>query len=696
MSDKIQGIHLSRSAYVYVRQSTTGQVVNNIESQNVQYSLIEHAKHLGWPAAQIKVIDQDLGSSASGAVTRSGFELLMKDIGASNVGAIFSVDASRLARNGREWHTLLELCGVVDTLLIDRDSVYDTSTSNDRLLLGLKGEFSEMELRILRERSQAAIEEKARRGELHLMISAGYVKGVDGALRMDPDQRVKQSIDLVFCKFRELGSIRQVYNWFIDNDIELPIATYKSSSRLEWKPPSVNVLANLLKNPIYAGVYAYGRTKRVIEIRNGKKHIRKGIPLPQSEWKVLIRDHHEAYISWDDYQKNQSVITHNTNSRRPVVTGSAGRGEALLSGLLRCGNCGAKLMTRYQGTTSKTRVYTCRGKDQKGSKTCISFGGKRVDEALSNSMLEILCPLSLDAAILASERVSDTDSQVRQQRLLALEQAHYAASRAKRQYATVDCENRLVAAVLEQEWNEALKKVSQLENELAALEQQSAAVSEHGHQAIRSLSNELPYIWNHPDSDSVVKKKIIRILVREIVAYVEPASNNKQVIKLKVHWQGGDHTELELDKNQYGQTNNVTSEQTIEIITALARMMPDNHIIGVLNRLGKRTATGLTWTPARVCAFRNGHGIPVFREGEREEREQMTPEEVSNALGVSLSKVRKMIKCGILPANQVCPGAPWLIQKEALELEQVQQAVASTVSSAPLTPDSNQQSLKFQ
>lgn len=696
MSEKIQRIHLSRSAYVYVRQSTTGQVVNNTESQHVQYNLSERAKQLGWSATQITVIDQDLGCSAAGATDRSGFELLMQDICTSNVGAIFSVDASRLARNGREWHTLLELCGVVDTLLIDHDSVYDPSSSNDRLLLGLKGEFSEMELRILRERSQAAIQEKARRGELHLMISAGYVKAVDGTLRIDPDQRVKHAIDLVFCKFAELGSIRQVYNWFIDHAVELPIATYKNNNRLEWKLPSVNALGNLLKNPIYAGAYAYGKTKRVIEIKNGKKHVRKGIPLPQSEWKVLIHDHHEAYISWDEYQKNQTVITHNTNSKRPVVNGSAGRGEALLSGLLRCGNCGAKLMTRYQGTSGKTRVYTCRGKGQGRTRTCISFGGKRVDEALSNAMMGILTPLSLESAILACEKVSDTHSQIRQQRLLALEQAQYEASRAKRQYATVDCENRLVAAALEQDWNDALKKVAQLENELAVVEQQCTVVSEQDRQAIRSLSNELPYVWNHPDSDSVVKKKIIRILIREIVAYVEPVSNNKTVIKLKVHWQGGDHTELEIDKNQNGQTNNVTCEKTIEIITALARMMPDNHIIGVLNRLGKRTATGLTWTPARVCAFRKGHHIPAYKQGEREERGQMTPEEVSNALGVSLSKVRKMIKCGILPANQVCSGAPWLIQKESLKLEKVQQAVESTIKNRPLTPNPNQQSLKLQ
>ena len=696
MSNKIKNTHLSKNAYIYIRQSTSGQVMNNIESQHVQYKLSERAEQLGWPTSQIKVIDQDLGCSAAGTTIRSGFEQLMQDICTSSVGAIFSVDASRLARNGREWHTLLELCGVVGTLLIDRDAVYEPQASNDRLLLGFKGEFSEMELRVLRERSQAAIQEKAQRGELHLMISAGYVKSINGNLNVDPDQRVKKAIDLVFCKFRELGSIRQVYNWFVNNHMELPIATYKNENRLQWKLPSVNVLGNLLKNPIYAGAYAYGKTKREIEIREGKRYIKKGIVLPQSEWKVLIQDHHKRYISWDEYQKNQTMIANNTNSKRPMVIGSAGSGEALLSGILRCGHCGSKMMTRYQGANNKSRVYLCRGKGEQNCKTCISFGGKRVDEALSNTMIESLSPLGLEAAIKATEMINRTQSHVRQQRMLALEQAQYQTSLAKRQYAAVDPENRLVAAALESDWNEALKKASQLENEIADLDQQSKAVSDQDRQTILSLSDTLPYAWNHINADSEVKKKIVRIIIREIIAYVEPTSTEKQIIKLKVHWQGGDHTELELDKNRYGETNNVSKAETKSIIVALARMMSDNSMTGTLNRLGKKTATGLTWTPARICAFRKSHQIPVYKEGEREARGEMTPEEVSQTLGISVSKVRKMIKQNILPASQVCTGAPWLIKKEVLSLEQVRHAVTSTVNSVPLNSNSKQQSLKLQ
>ncbi len=260
---------------------------------------------------------------------------------------------------------------------------------------------------------------------------------------------------------------------------------------------------------------------------------------------------------------------------------------------------------------------------------------------------------------------------------------------------TFDPENRLVAAELERDWNEALSKIFQLENEITLLEQQNKKVSEQDHQDILSLADDLPFVWNHPDSNPAIKKKIIRLLIKEVVVYVEQVSPDQSIIKLKAHWQGGDHTEIELPKNRRGETNNTTRSETKSIISALARIMPDKHIVGCLNRLGKRTASGLTWTPARVCSFRKDHRIPVFKEGEREQRGELTPEEVSCELGVSVSKVRKLIKRGILPAKQVCTGAPWLVQKNALALDQVQQAAKSTLASRPLTLDSKQNTFDF-
>ena len=348
-----------------------------------------------------------------------------------------------------------------------------------------------------------------------------------------------------------------------------------------------------------------------------------------------------------------------------------------------------------EGSSSKIRVYVCRGKENKQSKTCISFGGKRVDEALSNVLLEVLSPLGLKAAIQVSERLCGSQSQIRQQRLLALEQTRYEASRAKRQYDAADPENRLVAAELEHDWNNALSKVFQLEQVIKLLEQQNKTLTEHDRQSIMSLADDLPFVWNHTNSNQENKKRIIRTVIKEVVAYVEQLSPDQQIIKLKVHWQGGDHTEIELAKNRRGETNNSTCAETNEIISALARIMPDKHIVGCLNRLGKRTASGLTWTPARVCAYRKDHHIPVFKQGEREQRGELTPEEVSCELGVSVSKVRKLIKRCILPAEQVCTGAPWLIQKEALALEQVQHATKSSLTNRPLTAETKQSSFKL-
>jgi DNA invertase Pin-like site-specific DNA recombinase len=699
MNSKINEGHLDRRAYIYVRQSTPSQVVKHRESQRLQYNLIELAKQLGWQSSRIVILDRDLGCSASGTASRSDFDQLLLEVCASHVGAIFSVDASRLARNGREWHTLLEFCCVVDTLLIDPQASYDPKLSNDRLLLGLKGEFSEMELRVLCERSQAAIKQKAQRGELYLMISAGYVKTSDHGLRKDPDQRVQQAIDLVFLKFLELGSIRQTYKWFIEHRIEIPVAKYKNGIRTsEWRLPAVNTLGNMLKNPIYAGAYAYGKTKRIVEIKDGRRHIKKGVARHQQDWDVLIKDHHEAYIGWQEYQKNQEMIAHNCNSKRPVVTGSAGQGGALLTGLLRCGHCGSKLMTRYQGNAGQYLVYQCRGNASHQAKyTCISFGGRRVDQALSSCVLEVLSSQGLAAALEAIETLSDDHRQIQRQRMLALEQARYEVKRARRQYDAVDPEYRLAAAELERDWNEALKRSAELETEIAALQERVKTLSEQDRQDILSLAEDLSLVWNHSDSCPEIKKKIVRVVIKEVVAYVEQTTENQQIIKLMIHWQGGDHTQIELQKNQRGgKAHNATDPETIEIISALARIMPDKYVIGCLNLLGKRTASGLTWTPKRMCAFRNDHHIPVYKEGERESRGELSPEEVSVELKVSVSKVRKLIKQGILPAKQACFGAPWIIQKESLKLEHVRHAASSSLSSAPLTPNSKQQPLDFQ
>ena len=394
MNDKIKAEHLGRVACIYVRQSTSGQVIHNRESQRLQYGLVERAKELGWSEGSIKVIDSDLGTTASGSVVRCGFQELLSGVCEGNIGAIFSIEVSRLARNGREWHTLLEICGIMRTVLVDHGCIYDLSSCNDRLLLGLKGEMSTMELSLLRERSQAAIQQKAKRGELYLTIPAAYVKTNDNQLRKNPDKRIQEVIELVFRKFRQYGTMTQVYKWFLANTIEIPVISNGKGKRIiQWRLPTSSALLNILNNPIYAGAYAYGRTKREIEFQNGQKRLKKGIRKDQEDWDVLIVEHHEGYITWDEYQNNQRTLAENTNKKRPLVKGSVHGGEALLGGLLRCGHCGRRLFVRYHGSNGTHKRYHC-GTKPIGESSCISFGGLRVDQAVSESVLNVMSPLA--------------------------------------------------------------------------------------------------------------------------------------------------------------------------------------------------------------------------------------------------------------------------------------------------------------
>ena len=370
---RIKADHLAREAIVYVRQSTIDQVINNVESRRRQYGLVERARQLGW--ANGSVIDDDLGRSGSG-VCRPGFEKLLAAICEGRVGAVVSIEASRLARNGRDWHTLLEFCCLVGTLIADEDGVYDPRLANDRLLLGMKGTMSEMELSILRQRAHEALKQKARRGELFTTVAVGYVRSGPDRIDRDPDLRVREALALVFRKFVELQSVRQVHLWFRQERIALPAVRHGvEGRRLEWKSPVYNTIHHILTNPIYAGAYAYGRSISKTRIENGRKCVTRGLRVERPEWDVLIRDHHEGYIGWDAFERNQRLIKDNANGKSWASRGAVRRGEALLAGLFRCGHCGRKLHVAYGGTKGDVARYHCRGASiNHGTERCISFG----------------------------------------------------------------------------------------------------------------------------------------------------------------------------------------------------------------------------------------------------------------------------------------------------------------------------------
>ena len=365
---KITAGHLARAACVYVRQSSPGQVRNNLESQHLQYGLQTHAKGLGWRT--VEVIDEDLGRSGGGSIERPGFQKLLAAVCDSRIGIVMSVDASRLARNGREWHTLLEFCAVVGCLLGDGSSNYDPALPDDRMLLGMKGTMSEMEGSVLRQRSNDARRQKAERGELFLNLPAGYVKVGRDAIAMDPDQRVRDAIQHVFHKFIEFRSIRQVFLWFRQEGIELPfrsISTGVHGWQVAWKLPAYSTVHQILTNPIYAGAYGYGRKTRRTIIEDGRKRVVHEVRRDPEDWKVLIRDNHEGYIAWDDYERNLSLIAAN----EPALKGAVRNGGALLTGLLRCGHCTHKLQVVYSGN-SRVGRYLCQGRRSQISRPTIA------------------------------------------------------------------------------------------------------------------------------------------------------------------------------------------------------------------------------------------------------------------------------------------------------------------------------------
>jgi DNA invertase Pin-like site-specific DNA recombinase len=632
--NRIATDHLAREAIVYVRQSTADQVLNNVESRRRQYWLVERARQLGW--ANVSVIDDDLGRSGSG-VSRPGFEKLLAAICEGRVGAVVSVEASRLARNGRDWHTLLEFCGLVGTLIADEDGVYDPRLANDRLLLGMKGTMSEMELSILRQRAHEALKQKARRGELFTTVAVGYVRSEPDRIEKDPDLRVREGLALVFRKFAELQSVRQVHVWFRQERIALPAVRHgPDGRRLEWKAPVYNTIHHILTNPVYAGAYAFGRSASKAGIENGRKRIVRGFRVERPDWQVLIREHHEGYIGWDAFERNQRLISDNANGKSRASRGAVRRGEALLAGLFRCGHCGRKLHVAYGGTKGDVARYHCRGAFlNHGTQRCISFGSMRVDAAVATEVIERVQPLGVEAALAALEARGREDAAKRRQGELALEQARFEAALARRQYDAVDPDNRLVAGELERRWNERLKEERRLQEELDSVSAaQSPGVSQAERDALLRLGSDVERAWHAEGATIATRKRIVRMLIEEIVVRVE-----NDGLDLVIRWAGDDHTALRVRKNRTGQHRWSLEADIVDLVRALSRQMPDLAIAAVLNRAGTSTGKGNSWTRSRIASLRKYNGVAVYREGERAERGEATLDEATKALGVSPATV---------------------------------------------------------
>jgi DNA invertase Pin-like site-specific DNA recombinase len=670
---KITSDHLKRRAIVYIRQSSPIQVANNLESQRRQYALADQARQLGFQ--NVETIDEDLGRSGSGQVDRPGFARLVAEVCTGSVAAVFCIEASRLARNGRDWHHLIELCGLVRALVVDPDGIYDPGLLNDRLLLGLKGTMSEFELNLIRQRCQEAIRQKAQRGELQFALPVGYRWTPNGKVEKDPDLRIQQAIEMVFAKMAEFGSARQVLLWFRGEKVSLPAWMYGDTGReLVWKLPTYNTIWHMLRNPMYAGGYAFGKTEARTRVIGGRARKTIGHSKPVENWTVLIRDHHPGYIGWEQYEHNQGLLADNAHMKSRMEPKAGRGGRSLLAGLLRCRRCGRMLHVAYSGTRSEVPRYHCRGAQiNHGEAWCISFGGSRPDQAIAAEILKAVEGNAVEAAVEAATRMAEQRSQQQRALMLELEQAQYEARLAARRYEAVDPDNRLVAAELEARWNTALWRVGEVENRLRQIEATNQGVERiPDKETLLSLANNLPLVWNAESTDMRLKQRITRILIQEIVADVDESTSE---ILLTIHWTGGRHSELRIKKNLTGHHSRCTSLEAIEILRRMAGRFPDEQIAATLNRLGLKTGSGNNWVELRVRTARSYHELPPYDPKLRQN--MLTLEEASEKLGVSHKIVRRLIDCKVIAATQVVPWAPWEIPVESIQSKQVLNAVAA-------------------
>jgi DNA invertase Pin-like site-specific DNA recombinase len=672
MNPKLTAERLARTAIVYVRQSTAGQVKDHPESRRRQYALVETARELGFH--NVEMIDDDLGVSGAGFCERPGFRRLLTAVAAGQVGAVLALEASRLARNDRDWSHLMEIGAIANVILVDHDGIYDPRTINDRLLLGLKGIMSEFELATLRQRAYEAVRAKARRGELRLPLPVGFVRGPSGKVELDPDRRVQQAVGLVFRKYEELGSIRQVLLWYRREGIKLPTVHHRKgvAGEVEWIEAVYHRVYGMIENPAYAGAYAFGRSESRTTIEGGRVSRTTGHAKAMESWEVLIRDHHPGYIDWTAYVRNKTNLEENA-FMKPTTGRKSGRGgRSVLTGLVRCRRCGHMMEVNYRGSESTTPAFRCRRRHQmSGGEFCTSFSGTRVEQVVGLQILAAVEGRAIEASIEAARRIDDERRERRKAFDLELEHARYEAQLAARRYNQVDPDKRLVAAELEARWNDALEHVRDIEAKLESFDTQVSERQPLDAGVLRALAADLQAVWNDATTDMRLKQRIARILLREIIADIDEQA---QEIVLTLHWQGGRHTEVRVARGMGGRTRRCTQEEAIELARRMAGRWSDHAIASALNKMGSRTGAGNHWNRLRVRALRSRMGFPALG-GEPVTAPLLTAKLAAQKLGLSAAYVGLLCARGVIPGTRVAPNSPWWIDPNAIESEEVRQAL---------------------
>ncbi len=660
MKDKIEPSHLERRAIVYLRQSTLKQVIEHRESTARQYALRQRALDLGWSADRIVVIDDDLGQSGGVAHHRDGFQRLAEDVAHGRVGAIFALEVSRLSRSSADWHRLLELCSLADVVLVDEQAAYTPRDHNDRLLLGLKGTMSEAEKYWMRLRLRGGCLNKARRGDMFFLPAGGYVwEPSTCRFRLDPDESVQRAVRLVFDRFRIDGTARGVVRYFERHGLQVPVRGV-SQRDLRWVPPKESLMLNMLHNPIFAGAYVYGRNENKVRLVDGEMQ-RRTRRLPQDEWTICLRDHHPAYITWDDYMINKRKLDDNRTWRDTPERRSAGReGSALLQGLLICGRCAHRMHTQYAGSTRRG-VYQC--KAETGHGACWSLPARAIDEAIARLFLDAVKPPQIElglAVLCETERqANDVDRQWK----LRMERAQYEAQLAERRYKAVDPDNRVIARTLEREWNDKLAEAERLACERIDVRQrEKVELTEVDRATIVALSKDLPVVWNARTTTNAERKNLLRMLVRDIT--LSPVDVPTRSTRVQLLWQTGAVTEVMIDRADKFAAR-ATPAEAQAYIRRVFRSKTDDQIADDLNRQGVPTGAGLQWKMEAVRRLRYDEGlhrtsVRSRRAPDRNKDGLWSVHAVAARVGVRPGIVRFWMNAGVLePVNRGSgPGRP--------------------------------------
>ncbi len=676
--ERVTTAQRAKLAYIYVRQSSVSQVRQHQESTELQYRLVDRAVALGWPAERIHVIDEDLGKSGAGGAERHGFQKLIAEIGLGNAGLVVSLDASRLARNNRDWHQLLELCSVFGVLIADGERLYDPRVYHDRLLLGLSGIMSEAELHQIRVRLHQGERQKAARGELRLPVPAGLALDRTGAIILNPDEEVRARVELVFAKFRELHTARAVMRFLRAHGLPLPVRPLLGPGPHDvvWREADCARVRSILQNPAYAGAYVYGRRRAEPSRRRpgaGPATVKVAI----EDWPVCLRAAHPGYISWEEYMANQRRLADNANRYEAGHPGAPRKGVALLQGVAICGRCSRRMSLRYTGPDGDYPVYCCRvDRDQRSAASCQEVRALPIDALVEGALLDALAPDQIAIALAAVGQLEEETRQLERQWALRRERARYEAERARRQYDAVEPENRLVARSLERAWEEKLRAVEAIDQEHARWRaEEPLALEDEDRAALQALGENLPQIWRAPTTTAMDRKRILRFVIREVII---DQSRLPGRVWLKIVWQTGATSEHALLRRvrAYRDTADLDGlRRRIADLNANGTM--DKEVAKVLNQEGFLTTRGGPFTGGNVSVLRNRWGIPTVKingidaNPPRWADGRWSVQGAAIALGVRPHTIFHYLARGLLVGHQLAKGQPWQIDLSPEQIDRL-------------------------